>query len=256
MSKQTRYRIRIGALAALLLLAVSVGMSGEDRDELSRRVETDPLRAARVAKENGGELIRMRWHLGGFIGSIAGLFLPSNGDVLLTFVPGPDERIQVQLLITAPSREDDYYLYGAEIDEESGATTTVWSAYAYKKKYEAYEQELDDANTIDFASGLYNMRWNAPSEPLRQSIWVDGDLHPVDVRPLKPETRKISGVKLDVQGYELRGSVVDGEREFKERVYIYFARDDRSTPVEIVAKRAGVRIRVQHADPRKLATQP
>jgi len=235
--------------AVLLLAAASVALTGEKRRSITRPIQTEPLQAARYAKQNGGELVRMHWKLGGFLGSIAGLFLPSAGDTLLTFTPDADGHTLVQLLITAPKRDGEYYLYGAEIDEEHGATTAVWNTYAYRKKRKESEQEIEQADVTDFASGLYHLRWNPPTEPIRQAIWVDGDLHPVDVTPLPPEVRKISGVKIEVQGYELRGSVVDGEREFKERIHVYFARDERVTPVEIVGKRGGVRVRFQHTDP-------
>ena len=103
--------------------------------------------------------------------------------------------------------------------------------------------EQDDV--IDFASAIYHLRKNPPTEPTRFTIWNQGKTYPVQVRPLKPERRKVSGTKTEAQGYEISGVKVDGEAAFKERFTLYFARDGSSTPLEITGKRGWVKLRIQ-----------
>jgi len=63
-----------------LLLAVAFAMPEEPREELSRTVETDQVKAAQLAASRGGEVLHLRWKLSGFLGALAGLFVPNNGD--------------------------------------------------------------------------------------------------------------------------------------------------------------------------------
>ena len=103
-------------------------------------------------------MLFMRWRLAGFLGFLAGLFIPSEGEALLTFVPAAEERTEIQLLITTPKRRGEYYLYGAEIDGETDATTVVFSSYSYNKKSKQRQQKLDRTDVLDFASAMIQSR--------------------------------------------------------------------------------------------------
>jgi hypothetical protein len=107
-------------LCAALLLALVAGVAANAEELLTRPFESDPRAAAQAAVIGGGEVVHLRWKLGGFLGALAGLFLPNSGDGVLTFIPAEKDRLQVQLLITAPKRDGEYFLYGAEVNERSG----------------------------------------------------------------------------------------------------------------------------------------
>jgi hypothetical protein len=84
------------------------------------------------------------------------------------------------------------------------------------------------------------------------TIWHGGKTYPVDVVPLTPGPRKISGVSVEAQGYTVRAARVEGQERFRQTFSLYFARDDAATPVEIVGKRGWVRLRMQLVDPERL----
>jgi hypothetical protein len=240
-------RIGRGPTCAVLavVLATAFAVPDESREDLSRPIETDQVKAARDAASRGGEVLHLRWKLSGFLGMLAGLFVPNNGDALLTFVPTSEDRIEIGVLVTAPKRAGDYFVYGAEIDEGSGATSTVWSSYAYGDSNRDREQQLDTSDVIDYASAIYRLRWNPPETTTRMTIWDMGKTYPVEVEPLKPRNRNIGGKKILARGYEIRGVKIKGEPSFGDKFYLYFADDAESTPVEIVGKRSMVRVRFQ-----------
>lgn len=228
-----------------VMLAAAFAFPEESREELSRPIETDQLKAARDAASRGGEVLRLRWKLSGFLGMLAGLFVPNKGDALLTFVPASDDRVEIGVLVTAPKRAGDYFVYGAEIDEGSGTTSAVWSSYAYGDSNRDREQQVDTSDVIDYASAIYHLRWNPPATTTRMTIWDMGKTYPVVVEPLKPRKRNIGGKKIMARGYEIRGVKIKGQPTFDDKFYLYFADDAQSTPVEIVGKRSMVRVRMQ-----------
>lgn len=248
------------ALVSLVVttIALSVGIAGQVQHEISRQLVTDPIRAAANASRKNGEVYHMEWKLGGFLGALAGLFVPSSGDALLTFVPADEKRQEVQVLITAPKREGEYFVYGAAIDEQTESTREVWSSYVFRDSGRHREQQVEQENVIDFASAIYHLRRKPPTAPIRLTIWNQGKTYPVEVRPLKPERRKVSGTKTDAQGYEVIGIKVDGQETFKEKFTLYFARNADSTPLEISGKRGWVKLRIQLAekDVRRIESGP
>jgi hypothetical protein len=231
--------------AAIVFVASTAAPAGEVHETLSRELETDPRRAAADALRMDGEVYRMHWKLGGFLGALAGLFVPNSGDALLTFVPREPDRREVQVLITAPKREGEFFVYGAQIDERTASTKEVWSAYVFRDSGRERQQVVDGARVIDFASAIYHLRRNPPSEPVRLTIWNQGRTYPVEVVPLKPQRRKISGTVTEVRGYAVRGVKIDDRPAFKEDFTLYFSRDDDATPLEIRGKRGWIKLRIQ-----------
>jgi hypothetical protein len=240
-----RKKKRIIAFALLTLAAVGAIASESRTHELSRPIETDPASAARNARECDGEAFEMRWKLSGFLGALVGLFVPNHGDALLTFVPGDDGKERITLLITTPKREGEYFLYGAEVEPDSGTTAAVWSAYRYKDKAKGRETEIDEPDVIDLASGIYHLRLDPPTETIRATLWNDGDRYLAEVEPLEPERRKISGHKLEVQGFRVRGVKAPGQKYFEDTFTVYFTRGGRGTPVAIIGKRGMLRLRIE-----------
>ena len=242
--RRTMTQFSLAALIALVLI-ISLAHAGDVRKQLTRPLEINPIRAAAAAARKNGEVYHMEWKLGGFLGTLAGLFVPSSGDALLTLVPADGKRQEVQVLITAPKRDGEYFIYGAAIDQETESTKEVWSSYHFRDSGREREQQIEQDDVIDFASAIYHLRKNPPTEPTRFTIWNQGKTYPVQVRPLKPERRKVSGTKTDAQGYEISGVKVDGEAAFKERFTLYFARNGSLTPLEITGKRGWVKLRIQ-----------
>jgi len=236
------------AAAVALVSLTALVRADEPSETLSRPIETDPARAASAAEERGGEVLRLHWKLAGFLGALVGLFVPNEGDALLTFVPDQEDRTEIQILVTAPRRSGEYFLYGAAIDVTTGTTERVWDSYVFRDRRKDREQEIRESEIIDYASAVYRLRWNPPSDAARMTIWNHGDTYPVEVEPLDAETRKIQGKKTQVRGYVIHGVEVDGKRSFDDKFFVYFARDEHSTPVEIAGKRGLIRVRIQLVD--------
>jgi hypothetical protein len=234
------------AAAILVLLAPPIG-GAEVRTELARSIRTVPEEAARAASAAGGEAVRMHWKLGGFLGPLAGLFVPSRGEATLTFVPSGEET-EITLLVTSSKREGEYLLYGASVAEATGAVRSVWSSQKIRDKMKQREQVIERTDLVDYASVIYRLRWRPPDRPSQVTIWSDGKIYPADVEPLGPSTRKISGEKIEVRGYSVRGAKIDGKRAFKDRIQVYFARDATATPVEIVGGRGFINVRMSLAE--------
>ena len=240
-------QIRNAGLVALLAAAavVAAPWADEVRDHLTRDVETGHDDAARAATARGGEVLRLEWKLGGFFGVLAGLFVPSTGKALLTFVPAAEEQTEIQLLVTAPKRKGEYMLYGASIEERSGSLASVWSSSEFHGEYEAREQDIDGENIIDYSSVIWRLRWHPPETSTRMTIWSQGKIYPANIVPLGPSRRKIRGEKIDVRGYLVRGAKVDGKRSFDDSIYVYYSHDANATPVEIVGKRGLIQVRIR-----------
>lgn len=255
---QTSHRIRSCAAllvaATLVFLAPPIG-SAEVRNELSRSIWTVPEEAARAASAGDGEAVRLDWKLGGFFGPLAGLFVPRRGEAMLTFVPSAGAT-EITLLVTSSKRQGEYMLYGASVEEPTGAVRAVWSSQNIRDKIKQREQSIERSDVIDFASVVYRLRWSPPDRPSQVTIWSHGKTYPADIEPLGPSTRKISGKKIEVRGYSVRGTKIDGRRAFKDRFDVYFARDAAATPVEIVGSRALINVRMQLVETRGTPRPP
>lgn len=250
-----RYPAREGSLAGIAWIAVLVliaALSAADAhepdaapDRPSRPLCTEPVEAARNATDDGGEVVRLRWKLSGFLGFLVGLFVPNSGDALLTFVPLPDDRVKIEFLVTSPKREGEYYLYGAEVDQRSGAARAIWNSEKIKDRRKDRETDIDDPETIDYASAIYRLRWLGPDEAQPMTIWDRGKSYSAEVRPLGVDERKIDGERVQVRGYEIRG-LKGGEGEaFDDKIWLYFALDESATPIEIVGKRGLIKARIE-----------
>ena len=240
-------RVVIGTIVLAASAALTSAPAEEPDRTLSRSIEPDPRRAAAKARAGGGEVFHMRWNLGGFLGTLAGLFVPSHGDALLTFVPDGGERTRIGVLISAPRREGEYFLYGADIATD-GSTRSAWDSYVFRGERKEREQTFEQDDVIDIASAIQHLRRHPPRRTTRMRIWNGGKFYPVEIEPLGRTTRSYQGNEVAVRGYSVRGVRVEGEGMFKDKLFLYFALDDAATPLEIVGRRSLVRVRLRLVD--------
>ena len=183
------------------------------------------------------EQFRYRWRLRNFVGSIAGLFLPNQGEGELSFKTA-NGRLTSELLITSSaSKQGEYFRYGSEVDVKTLQPIRAWSAYAWRGETKTRSSPVDQRGVLDIASGIYAIRQDPPTKPRRMEIWSDGRIYPVVVIPLKDEKRKVGGRTVDVRHFSIRGVEIPERRKWKGKLDLWLAKDEISTPVEILISR-------------------
>jgi hypothetical protein len=203
------------------------------------------LAAPLVAEES--ETLHYRWKLGGFFGTLARMVFPGHGDGSLTTRGAEGGHTEVELDITAPQADGEFWRYGAEIDPADGRTLRAWSAYEFRGRKETKESELDEEAVIDVASGILLLRRDPPSTPRNLRIWNDGKIYPVVILPRGVVERRIGGRRMKARHFAIRARRVPNERLWKGRLDIYLANDEPSTPVEIAVERRMTRVRLELA---------
>ena len=243
-----RRSVRNVGLTAFFVAAATLAFADDDaggnavRDTLSRPLLSEHREAAAAAAERGGEVLEFEWHLKGFLGAIASLFVPSRGDAVLTFVPDSDDVMEVQMLVTSPDNEDAYFLYGAAMGEQDGYTSTIWSSYEFRDRRRDREQDISEPDVIDFASAMYLVRTYPPDMPQRMTIWNQGRTYAAEVQPLGVREREVNEERKELLGFAVVGVRADGESSFKDSFYMYF--DDNGTLTQIVTRRGLMRVRM------------
>ncbi len=193
-----------------------------------------------------GEVLRYRWGLGGFLGSVARLFIPGRGDGLLSTHRNEAGHLVSELRVTSGrSRRGEYWMYGAEIDPVDQTTLRAWTSQYFRGEAKEQSAELESESVIDFTSGILLLRQDPPLSVRRMTIWSSGKLYPVDVVPTGTEARDVSGEKVTVRGFVIRGARVEGQRFWKGRLHLFLAQDEFSTPVEIRMHRRGAKVRLE-----------
>lgn len=190
------------------------------------------------------ETLRYRWRLGGFFGTLARVFLPGHGDGALVTHSPAEGNLEVQLDITAPAAQGDFWRYGAEIDAGDGRTLKAWSAYEYRGRSDEKISEFDEEAVIDIASGITLLRRERPAAPRDLRIWNDGKIYPVTIFPRDRVRRWLGGERVLARHYAVRARRVPGERLWKGKLDIYLAEDEVATPVEISVERRMARVRL------------
>jgi hypothetical protein len=206
-----------------------------------------PARAGFSQVSPVDEEFRYRWQLRNFVGAIAGLFLPNQGEGELTFKQ-ENGHLKSELLITSSaSKQGEFFRYGSMVDVRTLQPIRAWSAYSWRGESKQKSSEIETAGVLDVASGIYAIRSDPPTQSRRMEIWSDGKIYPVVVIPLGSEKRKIGTRKVDVRHYSIRGLEVTGRRKWKGKLDLWLAKDEAATPVEILISRnlADVRLQLQ-----------
>lgn len=192
---------------------------------------------AASAQPTEKEEFRYRWKLGNLVGKLAGLFLPSRGEGVLTFTPQNDTLTSELLITSEQSAEGEFWRYGAEIDRGNLQARRAWSSYAWRGKERSKSAEIEEEGVIDIASSIYSIRRDPPTAPRPMDVWSDGKTYPVLVIPRGEETREVAGRKIATRHFSIRGYDAPGGRKWKGHLELWLAADPAATPVEIRIER-------------------
>jgi hypothetical protein len=198
------------------------------------------------------EDFRYHWELSNFIGRLASVFLPGQGDGSLAFKIQPNGNLRSELTITSPdSQSGDYFRYGSEVDADTLKPVRAWSSYHWRGETKAKDESVDREGVLDIAAGIYSIRRDPPRTTRRIEIWSDGKTYPVEIVPQGVEQRAISGRQVLARHFVIRGHEVDGERRWKGRLELWLSTDAAARPLAITLSRnlADVRLELKHPGP-------
>jgi hypothetical protein len=194
--------------------------------------------AAAPALAAGEERLDYRWQLDGFLGALAGLFVPSEGEGQLTSERLPNGNWKSELLITSSrSKGGEYFRYGAELTPEDLSTVRAWSSSLWRGEERSKEAKVEQSGVIDIVSGIQALRRDPPEAPRPMEIWSDGRLYPVQVLPRGRTTKRIGGREIPVRHLVVSGVEQPGRRFWKGGLELWLADDPAATPLEIVVER-------------------
>jgi hypothetical protein len=191
------------------------------------------------------EEFRYRWQLRNILGTVAGLFLPRQGEGSLTF-RRTNGHLKSELTITSPqSSEEGYFRYGSEIDVRTLQPIRAWSSYKWRGESKSKNEPVVREGVLDVAAGIYAIRSDPPTRSRRMEIWSDGKIYPVVVIPLGLEIRRLPNGKVQARHYSIRGFEVPGQRRWKGKLDLWLTPDEAATPVEILISRNLADVRME-----------
>lgn len=204
-----------------------------------------PSLGGSVEAPPANEEFRYRWQLRNFMGAVAGLFLPRQGEGSLTFMR-TNGHLKSELTITSPqSKQEGYFRYGSEVDVRTLQPIRAWSSYSWRGESKSKNEAVDKEGVLDVAAGIYAIRNDPPTKSRRMQIWSDGKIYPVVVIPLGVETRQLPHGKVKARHYSIRGVNIPGERKWKGKLDLWLATDEAATPVEILISRNMADVRME-----------
>jgi hypothetical protein len=215
----------------------------------AKQPEVDVESVVEPAETIGEEVLRYRWHLGGLLGNVASLFIPGEGDGQLTTTRFSDASLKTELHITSTkSKKGDFWRYGSAFELEPYRALRAWSSYLFRGKSKDKAAELEEQDVIDVASAIYLLRQDPPISSRRMTIWSDGKIYPVEVRPGDRGVRTVADQELVVRDYLIQGVMLEGSGFWKDEMYLVLAEDDATTPVEIFLKRGMANVKLLLVD--------
>ncbi|MES1243753.1 MAG: DUF3108 domain-containing protein [Acidobacteriota bacterium] len=203
-----------------------------------------PALGGTVEGQPANEEFRYRWQLKNFMGALAGLFLPNQGEGSLTFRHA-NGHLKSELIITSAQSEGGYFRYGSEIDTGTLRPIRAWSAYSWRGESKMKNEPVDKEGVLDVAAGIYAIRSDPPTKPRRMTIWSDGKTYPVVVIPLGIETRRLPGGRIRASHFSIRGVQETGEHRWKGKLDLWLTPDESATPVEILISRNLADVRME-----------
>lgn len=193
------------------------------------------------------EELHYRWNLGRFLGRIAGIFLPSEGDGVMTLERNGGGYVAELLITSEHSRKDEFWRYGSRIDPADGHAVEAWSSYRWRGETDSERESLTKQDVMDIVSGIYAIRREPPTSSRRMEIWSDGKIYPVEVTSRGQEARTIAGRSVATRHYTVSGYKTPDGRLWKGSLELWLATDAAATPVEIHITRnlAALQLRLQ-----------
>jgi hypothetical protein len=239
LDRKLALQIGRGALAAVLVLFAL--------PQAALAAAFEPVPAHQVPRS---EVLHYEWHLGGLLGTLAGLFLPSSGDGVMSVEPAGDGMLSTELLITSPDSEaGEHWRYGSKIASDSGYALEAWNDYQWRDKNNEEREVIEQPRVRDVVSGIYQIRRELPERPRTMQIWSDGKIYPVVVIPRGEERRRVDGRKIDTLHYSVRGYESSSGRRWKGSLELWLARDAAATPVEMHIERSLANLRLELHEP-------
>lgn len=202
-----------------------------------------------AAQDQRDEEYRYRWQLSNFVGSVAGLFLPNQGEGKLTFQTQPSGLLKSELLITSDdAKAGEYWRYGSLIDTRRLHAVSAWSSYLWRGEAKSKTSEVGEGGVMDVVSGIYAIRRDPPKSPRPMEIWSDGRTYPVLVIPGKLERRGPPSRSVVARHFSIRADKVrKGQNRWKGKLDLWLTPDEAAVPVEILISRnlADIRLHLQ-----------
>lgn len=198
------------------------------------------------------------WRLRGGMSWIAGLVFPTSGVGELKTSYPPNANINSELLITTTGKSG-FYVYETQMDD-AGNTHMTYHGYSWGKKWRKERTMFDYVRRIahihketpekpsdkdvamppetlrDILTAIHYIRQNADKirGTTTTSIYSDGKLYPVLLRPIARRVFTIGATRVSALGFE----IVDapGGRKWPGGVNVWISEDARRIPFEIDIK--------------------
>jgi len=220
-------RLGLGTLALVVGLSVGTGI-GNTQD---RPVDED---------------FRYHWELSNFVGRLASVFLPGQGDGSLVFKTQPNGNLRSELTITSPdSQRGDYFRYGSEVEADTLKPVRAWSSYHWRGQTKSKDESVDRTGVLDIAAGIYSIRRDPPRATRRIEIWSDGKTYPVEIVPQGVEQRPVSGRRVLARHFIIRGFDSPSQSRWKGRMELWLSTDSAARPLAITISRNLADVRLE-----------
>lgn len=208
------------------------------------------------------EELHFSWRLRGPLSWFAGLRFPTSGTGLLKTAALEANLLDTELRISAASRDQGFYVYHSQIEEQGTRTVMTYHGYAWKDKRRSErtlfdyvrriarirkestrrvvvkEEAIPSGSVRDVLTGIYFLRQNAKkiTQPLVSEIYSDGTLYPVQFRPLGTESLVIDGRQQLTHRFEI--TAAPGlQKKWPGGVRVWLSNDANSTPLRIEIRR-------------------
>jgi len=198
---------------------------------------------ALAAPARADERLVYRWDLRGWLGQIASLFLPGEGQGVLSREQLEDGVERSELLITSSqATSSDFFRYGSEWRPATGEVLRAWQSHSWRGERRSKKSEIGSDEVVDVVSAISLLRRDRPRGARRLEIWSDGRLYPVFVVPREVEPRELDGSPVEARHYAVLGVDEPGRPLWKGKLELWIADDPESTPLEILVARRGAKV--------------